>query len=400
MYKSAGVLLSAGRLVLLLRLAAMPVLLALISWMETRHPVPNFHLFTFFFAFFTFADLASLLGGKARDALIVLASLAFGLGVIEGVAAVLEPKALLTSTEGWSALRPIIGWGPEHPGRFHAEKRDPRDGAIVYSADYTIDANLLRQTTSSEKGPAIVFFGDSFTFGMGLNDVDTLPQLFADQLGRKQRVLNLGFSGYGPQQFLRELETGLFDSLIGEEPRLFIFMTGAGHAERIACKPLWMRLGPRYVLESGKIVFKGDCYEGPRLWLREWLGNMASYRMFIEPYLQGVSHDDIELYVRSLGAAVQLAKEKYGAAALIPYLRSTDDYLRGTGFSDETIIARLTEAGATVIDVTLAPEEAQGAVISIPGDGHPTPLANQLRAKLLADSIGQQMPGILHAASK
>ena len=398
MHKSGLGLLVVGKPALMPRMAAIPVLLGLIGWMEAAHPVPIFRLFTFLFVFLVVADLASLLRGKARDGLIVLASLAFGLGVIEGVAIVLEPKVLLTSTEGWSILRPVIGWGPAHPGRFHAEMRDPKTGAVIYSADYTIDANLLRQTASSEKGPAIVFFGDSYTFGMGVNDADTLPQLFADRVDRKQRVLNLGFGGYGPQQFLRELETGLFDPLIGGQPRLFIFMTGARHAERTACKPFWMRLGPHYVIENGRIMFKGACYGGPRLWLVEWLGNMASYRLFIKPYLQRIDHDDIELYIRTVVAAVQLAKEKYGVATLIPYLSLNDDYFDGTDFSDESVIARLREGGATVIDVSLAQKEAQGAVISIPGDGHPTPFANRTRAIMLEDFIGRQMPGVLDAA--
>jgi hypothetical protein len=388
----------ARKLSLMLRLAAIPILLALIRLMETRHSLPSFRLFTFIFLFLALADLTSLLRGRLRDGLLVLASLAFGLCVIEAVAAVLEPKTLVNVTKGFSVIRPVIGYGPEHPGRFHDEKRDPKTGAVIYSADYTIDTNLLRQTTSSENGPAIVFFGDSFTFGLGVNDDETLPQLFADLLDHKQRVLNLGFSGYGPQQYLRELETGPFDQLIGARPRLFVFMTFAVHADRTACKPNWLRRGPHYVIENGRIAFKGPCFEGPSLWLREFLENMAPYRYFIEPYRQRIGHDDIELYVQTVIAAVQLAKEKYGVSTLIPYIRRSDNYLSGTDFSDDSVIARLREGGAIIIDVSLAEEQAQGAVISIQGDGHPTPFANRARAKMLENFISRQMPGILDAA--
>jgi hypothetical protein len=83
------------------------------------------------------------------------------------------------------------------------------------------------------------FFGCSFTFGEGLNDSATLPQAFADSLDRRERVLNLGFSGYGPQHFLSELQSGILDSVIGPQPKLFVFLTSAGHAERSACKPYW-----------------------------------------------------------------------------------------------------------------------------------------------------------------
>jgi hypothetical protein len=263
--------------------------------------------------------------------------------------------------------------------------------------DYTIDSNLLRETHSVETGPAIVFFGDSFTFGEGLNDADTLPQLFADLLGRKQRVLNLGFSGYGPPQFLAELQTGRFDGVIGAQPRLFIFMTMAEHAERTACKPVWARLGPRYALENGHVALKGACYDGFRARVQEWLANMASYRLFIEPYLHKGTNEDVELYVRVLLAAVNLAKEKYGVATLIPYIPA-DGYLNGTGFSDDEIIQRLRDGGAMVVDVSLAKEEAAGAKLRIEGEGHPMPLANRLRASLLEEYIESRMPGILVAA--
>jgi hypothetical protein len=379
------------------RYAFILILLCFTALIEARHPFPQFRLATFILAFLALAGMASLLRGKPRDGLVALASLAFGLCVLEGVATVIEPKILIIVTKGWSVTRPVIGFGPEHPGRFHDEKRDPNTGAVIYLADYTIDANLLRQTTSSEKGPAIVFFGDSFTFGMGVNDAETLPQLFADRLDRKQRVLNLGFSGYGPQQFLRELETRYFDPLIGSQPSLFVFMTFAGHAERTACKPNWLRMGPHYVIENGRITFKGPCYEGSSLWLREWLENMAAFRFFIEPYRQRIGHDHIELYIRTVVAAVQLAKEKYGVATLIPYIRTSDNYFSGTGFSDDSIIARLRDGGAIVIDATLDKEEAGGAIISIKGDGHPTPLANRLRASIIKDYIEYHMPGILVA---
>ncbi|MGH6844923.1 MAG: SGNH/GDSL hydrolase family protein [Methylocella sp.] len=373
--------------------AAILILLGLVAVVDARHPFPLFRLATFVLAFLALAGMASLLRGKLRDGLVVLASLAFGLCVVEGVATVLEPKTLINVTKGWSVTRPVIGWGPEHPGRFHAERRDPQTGAVIYFADYTIDANLLRQTISSEKGPAIVFFGDSFTFGLGVDDAETMPQRFADLLDRKQRVLNIGFSGYGPQQFLRELETGLFDPLIGAQPRLFVFMTFADHVERTACKYFWVLRGPRYALENGRVALKGACDDDLGARAREWLEDMASYRLFIQPYLQKSTHEDVELYIRILLAAVTLAKEKYGVATLIPYI-TAPGYLVGTGFSDDEIVRRLRDGGAMVVDVTLVEEKSAGA-FNIKGDGHPTPLANRLRASIIKDYIENHIPGIL-----
>jgi hypothetical protein len=184
--------------------AVILILVGLVALMEVCHPFPAFRLATFVLAFLALADLVSLLRGKLRDGFVVLASLAFGLSIVEATATILETKDAAIVTNGFSVRQPIIGWGPEHAGRFHAEKTDPKSGVPIYSADYTIDSNLLRETLSVET---------------------TLPQVFADLLGRKQRVLNLGFPGYGPQQFLVELQTGRFDGVIGAPARLFIYMT-------------------------------------------------------------------------------------------------------------------------------------------------------------------------------
>jgi hypothetical protein len=380
-----------------LRLAAIPVLVAVIVILEARRPFAMFRLVTLGVVFFLLADIASPLRGRWRDILLVLTSLAFGVCLIEAAANIWEPRQLtVVSPEGLNALRPVVGWGPVHAGRYHAERIDPKTGAAIYSAGYTIDSNLLRQTLSCETGAAVVFFGCSFTFGEGLNDDETLPQAFADSLGRKERVLNLGFSGYGPQHFLRELQSGIFDSVIGPQPRLFVFLTSAGHAERSACKPYWVRHGPRYSIENGEVILKGPCYEGFRLRLEEWLQNSATYRWLIEPYRRRMSQDDIELYLQITLAAIHLAKAKYGVPVIVLYYKADEDsYLRGTGFTTEAVLQRLREGGAIVIDTTPNEEAAAGMALSIPGDGHPTALANRLRAGVLRNYLERNMSGVV-----
>lgn len=377
-----------------LRLSAIPLLVAIIAMVEIRHSPDFFRLLSFVLIFLIVADLASLARGVIRDALLVVASLLFGLCVIETTAATLEDRQVIVSTNGWNVRQPIIGWGPQHAGQFHSEKIDPKTGAIIYSADYTIDSNLLRETRSTGTVSTIAFFGDSVTFGVGINDSDTLPQRFADVLDSKERVINLAFTGYGPQHFLREMETGLFDAEIGPHARLFVFVTSPWHAERTSCKASWVVNAPRYELDNGRVAFKGPCYEGAALQLREFLWNTAAYRVVFDPYRRKTSRDDIETYIRILLAATDLAKEKYGVPTLIPFLRSPDAYLSGTGFSNETIMERLKQGGAGVIDVSLLKEEAGGAKISIPGDGHPTPLANRMRAAMLKNYIEQHMAGV------
>lgn len=391
----------AKEILLKLRIAAIPILLVLIVSLEAyvplRHYFSNFRLITFVLIFFLLAIAASLARGGRRDFFLTLASLAFGFCIAEVAAAMLEPSQSLVTTSGWSGYKPEVGWGPEHAGVFHSVKTDTSTGATIFSADYTIDDHLLRGVRGPQSDSKIAFFGDSFTFGTGVNDAETLPQQFADILSPKQSVVNLAFNGYSPQQFLRELETGLFDQVIGPHPKLFIFMTAAWHAERTACKASWTANAPRYSLTDGKIAYQGPCVSGPRLWIREWFGNSAAYRTFAGPLFGKINHNDVELYIRILLESVHLAKAKYGTPTLIPYLPVSQSYLAGTGFTNDMVIARLREGGAYVVDASLAQEAHQGLVIDIPGDGHPTPLANRLRASLLKDYIENHIPNVLSA---
>ena len=380
---------------------AIPLSLGLIALFEAWHFVSFFRVFTFSALALLLADLAWVTRGRTRDVFVMLTSLVIGLVIIEGVSDLMMSRAtgIAAQRGSWSPAQPIIGWGPKASGLYHDYRIDSA-GRTIYSANYTIDRNLLRQTLSCKKGPPVVFFGCSYTFGDGINDNDTLPQQFADMTHRRMRVLNLGFTGYGPQQFLREEETGRFDDAIGPDPKLFVFLTAVWHAERTACKAYWTARAPRYVLENGKLVYVGQCNpDGPSLWLHDWLENTALYREFVEPSRRQLTHDDIELYIRILDAAVQLAKKKYDASTVVLYLRSDDSFFRGTDFSDDKIMQRLRNGGAIVIDASLSKEKKAGVQISIPGDGHPTPYANQLRASILKTYLAEHAPGILQSVS-
>jgi hypothetical protein len=383
-----------------IQLALAALFVGLMLWLELKHPFPKFRLATFVLIFALFVDLASIARGATRNALVVLASLVFGVAVAEGVAGAVPPRTVVNIERGWAVRQPIMGWGPERAGTYHSEMRDTTDNSVIYATDYTFDSNLLRQTVSAESGPTIVFFGDSFTFGDGVKNDETLPQVFADLTDRKLRVLNLALTGYSPQQFLREVETGRFDKVIGPDPKLFVFLTAPWHAERTSCKAYWTPHAPLYALEDGRVLYKGECSEGASLRLREWLEDSAAYRWLIEPWRHKVNHADVELYVSVLEAAVKMAKEKYSVPTIVPYLRQPAQYLQGTGFTDDAIMERLTKAGAIVIDATLQKEEDSGAPIWIRIDRHPTAYANRLRAELIKTYIDQNMSNILLSQAK
>lgn len=380
----------AHKAILAVRIAAIPTSVAAIAFIEFMRPFFELPLFALGAGFVLLAVLTSVLRGRRRDLVLIATSSVFGMLVVEAVAEHIAPAPpQRVDTPKLSVYWPEMGWGPR-PGQIHEKEINPITKATIYEVDYTIGSNLLRQTRSCDACATVVFFGDSFTFGHGVNDADTLPQAFANIFDRKLRVLNLAFPGYGPQHFLRELQNGRFDEVIGPRPKLFVFLTAAWHAERTACKRHWLRDAPRYALEQGRLVYTGAC-AARKLWLPDWIAQTAIYRAFIDPVVKKPTYGDVDLYIRILLAAADLAREKYGAPTLIAYLKVPDAYLRGTGFSNAEIVRRLQDGHAAVVDVTLSKQRA--ADISIPGDGHPTPYANRLRAAILKNYI-QGVPGL------
>lgn len=367
------------------RVAAIPMLILVAAISEILQFPGSYRLLVLVVIFFILVDIASILRGIIRDTFLVFASLALGIVIAESLAIVAEPKISISVTDGIYATKPVLGWGPGHIGRYHDERTDLFNGRTIYNVDYTIDRNLIRQTDSAESGDAVVFFGDSLTFGTGLSDSDTLPQQFADLFDRKVRVLNLAYVGYGPSQFLQILQNGLFDSVIGSKPNVFIFLTAAWHTERTACKGDWVRRAPRFVLERNRVVLRGICSDGQYIHFRDWLRPFAFYRLLIEPFILKPTDEDVELYIQILIEAVRVAERRYGIKTIIPYIRNSG-YLKNTvHFTDDIVIERLRDGGALVVDASLQEHESAGAVLAIPGDGHPTALANRLRAILLKE---------------
>ena len=162
------------------------------------------------------------------------------------------------------------------------------------------------------------------TFGQGVPDAETLPQAFADATGYRLHVLNLAFPGYGPQQFLRALETDIFRDLL-TEPHLFVFLTAPWHAERSACTSNFVLRAPRHVMVEGRPTHKDKCIDHWPMRLRSWLTRFAIQSVFFEPvFASGAGPAD---YVAVLIRAGQLARERYGVPTLILY-QPYDAYVR------------------------------------------------------------------------
>jgi hypothetical protein len=147
----------------------------------------------------------------------------------------------------------------------------------------------------------------------------------------------------------------------------------------------------RYELRNGEPVFVGACAEGLNRIVREIFVNGAAFRRFVQPVANVAGPADIELYLAELRRSAELVKQKYGARLIVLYLSEGDAYLAKSGFTDALIKERLQQSGINLIDATLSPKDfPPGTLFKIPGDGHPTALANRAFAALLRKFLANQ----------
>ncbi len=113
---------------------------------------------------------------------------------------------------------------------------DPRLGYLVrphftgqisrgdFRYTFHTDEHGFRNPSPWPKQADIVVVGDSLVFGDGANDDQAWPRLVAEALPGID-VINLGVSGFGPQQYLRVLEAFGLDL----HPKLVLFMLFSGN---------------------------------------------------------------------------------------------------------------------------------------------------------------------------
>lgn len=361
----------------------LPLLLAALSLLAAFvGPSMTSRLAGWLTAFFLAVALVTTLRGRWQNVAVVLASLLFGLTALEGVATILRGGSGGNVDRAFTQSHPVLGWGPAPPGSYHVRREDRSTHAVIYDQTYTLGEGG-RKTVSREGGATVAFLGDSVTFGEGLADSETLPQAFAELEHRQVRVVNLGFPGYGPQQVLRAVETGLYDPILGHDLRAIVFVTMAWHAERSSCKASFAARGPRYEMRDGKLVFAGRCAEGLSGFLRRTIGETALFRTFLWPVAGTTTSEDLDFYVKMLAQVAAAARERYKTPFVLAYFPVHELYFKGTSYSHSKIVDGLRAAGTDVLELPFNQIPSPDNRMFIPGDGHPSAYTTELWAGLV-----------------
>ena len=348
-----------------------------------------------------------------RGLLVSIISITVTLAIVEAALGYL-PQLMAKKTEGVSAPTAYFDtnfsystpayWqlGPfgsqPKPGVFESRKL-ASDGSAVYTATYTIGPDGFRETPQygwtaqnvlGSVRPRINFLGDSFTFGEGVNDKQTMEYFFgglSEKQGRAVWVKNYGVHGWGMHQALAILQSDL-----DTKANLQFALTSPWHASRSACADFYSLGSPKYVLQDDGLV-KRNGYCRSFGWLehssKPIRGLITSSRIFnlIIDSLFVISDQDqqIQLYLGIL-KTMQEDLARKGQKFILGFVKADQSWFVGT-YSNDKLLAAIKAMGIDVVDMTLADtnEALEKKYYIHELDKHPSASGNEARVIILVD---------------
>ncbi|MGA2227315.1 MAG: hypothetical protein ABSH41_23005 [Syntrophobacteraceae bacterium] len=264
----------------------------------------------------------------------------FNLGIVACVVAGVEAYMLTHEytprifSPGFMVPDDALGWGPAKGmqakameaasvGLFH------RPVGKISDTMYTIDSNGLRIAPpyrSDDLAGSVLFFGCSYTFGIGLKDDETLPYQVGVQSDGRYRTFNFAFVAYGPSQMLAAIETGRVSGVVDTTPGYAYYIAIPHHVWRAAGRVDWIHHQPRYVLETDGTLHRAGYFEGRKSlarelsfgwliegqlnWIEGQLNKAAIWRRLLMKDSR-ITDDDIRLYLAMIGRTQELITTQY-----------------------------------------------------------------------------------------
>ncbi|SEO93459.1 hypothetical protein SAMN02990966_03328 [Rhodospirillales bacterium URHD0017] len=332
-------------------------------------------------------------GNGWRTGALLVAAVALSLTLLDAFAGLLTPTAhgagLVRTVEPrwWPQPHPVLGFRPAPNTTAVADATF--NGQPVYHQTYHIDSEGSRVTPKAAPGADLyLFLGDSFMFGQGIKDDETLPSLFAQLGDGKVRTLNLSAPGNAPNHLVRAFEAGLLDRYVGQPVKAVVVWIIPAQLARTTGDGSWLASSPRYELVDGKLVHTGSFTEyrltHPVAGLKYYLGELFPFIASIGEKQR--QEEQLRLFVAMMARLEQYAREKFNAPLVVVY-SWPDEKVRGLHGHSEIdqsmlvdVIVQLRKLGIELVRVDDLTSGQPTDKILIPHDGHPTRYTNELIA--------------------
>lgn len=333
-----------------------------------------------------------------RNTALVAGSVLMGLAGVEFALGILEPRGeevgavRVQDPKWWYPWDPVVQFRPT-PNTVVKSRATYRD-KLLYDVKYTILPSGDRAVPGSvDVGPTYLFMGDSYTFSEGVEDSDTLPSQFAQQLKPPAHVVNLGVPGWGATHMVRAIEAGLFDKyVVGKVAAVVIWVTPP-HLERVTGDSSWLDNAPRYAYGAdGKLHHTGTFKEHRWTHPLDGLAYLARAHLQIVRRLTNAAQEreQTRLYVDLIARLQELVRERFGAPLILLSNGPEPSPPDQPDLNFLPAFEGLRGIGAPVISVRkMIGLPATWDRYFIPHDGHPTALLNRMVADALVEHFAR-----------
>jgi hypothetical protein len=353
-------------------------------------------------ALLALAGVVLFRGNGWRTAALLAAAMAVSLAALDAFAGWLSPTPLgmglvkTTVPRWWPPPDPILGFRPAPNSE--ATNTATYGAETIYRQVYHFDGDGARVTPAAPPGaPTYLFMGDSFIFGQGLRDDESVAAQFAQANDLKVHAVNLGVPGNSMNQLVRAFDTGLLDRYQGQHVKAVITWLIPAQLARVTGDGSWLGSTPRYVLQDGKLSYTGSFNEhrllNPIAGAKYYLGEAFEFVDAIG--MKQRQEQQIELYIAMLARLQQYAREKFDAPLIAIY--SWPDERSGPGYGTSefaqpmlvSVLGRVRELGIPLVSVNALTKDKPLAKVLIDHDGHPTGytkglIADDLKRRLMS----------------
>jgi hypothetical protein len=341
-----------------------------------------------------FAGVVLFRGNRWRTGALLAAALALSLAMLDAFAGWLSPAPM-----GYGLVRTTVPrwWPPPHPILGFRPKPDSEvlgtatfGPQTLYRQTYHFDADGARVTPPAPTGAdTYLFIGDSFIFGQGLPDDQTLAAQFAKASDLKVRAVNLGVPGNALNHLVRAFEAGLLDPYASQRVKAVVTWIIPAQLARVTGDGSWLGSSPRYELDNGVLRHTGSFNEyrllHPIAAAKYFLGEQFAFIDAIG--MKQRQEQQVELFVAMLVRLQQYARDKFGAPLIVLYAWP-DENSRPGGFGASEfaqpwlveILDRLRKLGIPLVSVNALTSPYPASRVTIPEDGHPNGFTNELVA--------------------
>ena len=269
------------------------------------------------------------------------------------------------------------------------------NGHQEFSVTYRFDSFGRRETPvdpGTHRSGFLLFFGDSNTFGEGLEERQTLPYC-AGALAPDYRPYNYGFSGWGPAQMLELVKNGDLSSGIDQQGGFAIFFFIKDHLARVTgsslVSPHWGRDFPYYTLDpDGRLVHQGNFAHDRQFTTLFYYfvasSQIAQYFDFVFP--RGYSDGDYRLTAEIMAESQRYLERQFKLRGFYVVISPTFD--KAQLQISRKFMSDLQKAGVKYLDYTQLYDTSDVKYRISEWNYHNSALANQMIAHHLVTDLG------------